>query len=682
MHPRAAPSNPPKHPPDKPASSDRELKATSHASNNPATRVPQMHLKKYVNGFRPENQRLRGKALDTTPLPFDRVDVWHQFKLNPTSLVDGEVWVETVKALPVWKHSTNTRFDTVIALVDDNAESTAVEGRCRVGRVRVIFQLPSELRKHGSRTSFVVPWKQEPLVYVEWYSNFRKSPDGPHGMYLVTKTKDSDGHPQGEVVEMARIRQPRHSQHGPSQDNTLPSLYFHDAQGKEQSASPPQHQPDSDPPGEPLPFDVSAQAEFQGIIIPTSQLVDSIQRQYDFRQDKRQTKAVANAKSKDPKPSSSPASHSNNVAFLSDSSLSQPPNNSPRSSQPNSNTRGSGWRTRGYNRGRGRARGRGNFAGGYRRSCYECGSTEHLAAWHRGQPNGGNSNTPNPNGGNSNVATGSNAIPLESHVADELDFDEEKIEHAYAAWVEYESESSEGTEYEDEEDIFDGLAEVSDILGVETKIVVGTLSSEEEIDCRMKAVCEYMTRTHSPKVVDVELEKEDDDGESEFERLEEDGRKIVEENEVLEKKHLKALWVCCAGQTAIVACLYLEKHDYKVWEEELEREEMVEEEECSGSTREVGAEPRPVTSALLNFEVESKRSFSSTASFACVKLRKLEGPKLQVYLCCRPVTSALLNFEVESKRSFSSTEGPAEVVQSLAGTTYDVMESHAPAFFD
>ncbi|THU78781.1 hypothetical protein K435DRAFT_876272 [Dendrothele bispora CBS 962.96] len=55
----------------------------------------------------------------------------------------------------------------------------------------------------------------------------------------------------------------RHIQHGPSQDNTLPSLYFHDAQGKEQSASPPQHQPNSDPPGEPLPFDVSAQAEFQ-----------------------------------------------------------------------------------------------------------------------------------------------------------------------------------------------------------------------------------------------------------------------------------------------------------------------------------------------------------------------------------------------------------------------------------
>ncbi|THU76499.1 hypothetical protein K435DRAFT_813351 [Dendrothele bispora CBS 962.96] len=60
--------------------------------------------------------------------------------------------------------------------------------------------------------------------------------------------------------------QPRHSQHGPSQDNTLPSLYFHDAQGKEQSASPPQHQPDSDPPGKPLPFDVSAQAEFQVFI--------------------------------------------------------------------------------------------------------------------------------------------------------------------------------------------------------------------------------------------------------------------------------------------------------------------------------------------------------------------------------------------------------------------------------
>ncbi|THU75342.1 hypothetical protein K435DRAFT_707335 [Dendrothele bispora CBS 962.96] len=156
-----------KYPPE-PNKSLSRIQTFHHAPNF------EKHLKKYVNGFRPENQRLRGKALDTTPLPFDRVDVWHQFKLNPTSLVDGEVWVETVKALPVWKHSTNTRFDTVIALVDDNAESTA------------------------------------PLVYVEWlqwYSNFRKSPDGPHGMYLVTKTKDSDGHPQGEVVEMARIRQ-------------------------------------------------------------------------------------------------------------------------------------------------------------------------------------------------------------------------------------------------------------------------------------------------------------------------------------------------------------------------------------------------------------------------------------------------------------------------------------------
>ncbi|THU81053.1 hypothetical protein K435DRAFT_873750 [Dendrothele bispora CBS 962.96] len=152
-----------------------------------------------------------------------------------------------------------------------------------------------------------------------------------------------------------------------------------------------------------------------------------------------------------------------------------------------------------------------------------------------------------------------------------------------------------------------------------------TLSSEEEIECRMKAVCEYMTRTHSPEVTrptlgglvlaycesqggaynglvpaarsdgpysfirEVELEEEDDLAELEFDRLESDGRKIVEENEVLEENHLRALWICCAGQTAIVACLHLEKHGYKVWEEELEREE--EEEECFGSAREVGTEP-------------------------------------------------------------------------------------------
>ncbi|THU86722.1 hypothetical protein K435DRAFT_867999 [Dendrothele bispora CBS 962.96] len=269
---------------------------------------------------------------------------------------------------------------------------------------------------------------------------------------------------------------------------------------------------------------------------PGFRLVNSIQRQYDFRQDKRQTKAVSNAKPKDQKPTSSSTSHSNNVALLADSSLSQPPNNPPRSTQSNSNTRGSGWRT----------------------------------AWHRSQPNGGNSNTSNLNSGNTSVATGSNAIPLKSHVADELDFEEGEIEHAYVAWVEYESESSEGMESEDEGDIFDGLAEVSDILGVETKIVVGTLSSEEEIEGRMKAVCEYMTHNYSPEVENVELGEEDDDAELEFNRLELDGRKIIEENEILEENHLKALWVCCAGQTAIVACLHLEKKGYNVWEEELE----------------------------------------------------------------------------------------------------------------
>ncbi|THV02094.1 hypothetical protein K435DRAFT_654085 [Dendrothele bispora CBS 962.96] len=99
-----------------------KIQALHHAPNF------ERHLKRYVNGFRSEKHQFHGKKLDETPLPFDRVDVWHQFKLSPTSLVDGDIVSETVKALPMRKQSTNMRFDTVMVLVDDSAESTAVKG--------------------------------------------------------------------------------------------------------------------------------------------------------------------------------------------------------------------------------------------------------------------------------------------------------------------------------------------------------------------------------------------------------------------------------------------------------------------------------------------------------------------------------------------------------------------------
>jgi hypothetical protein len=60
-------------------------------------------------------------------LPFYRLDVFHQFKFHPTGLEDGDDERDTVKAVPSIKKSP-PRFDTVIVLNTDAAESTGVEG--------------------------------------------------------------------------------------------------------------------------------------------------------------------------------------------------------------------------------------------------------------------------------------------------------------------------------------------------------------------------------------------------------------------------------------------------------------------------------------------------------------------------------------------------------------------------
>lgn len=60
-------------------------------------------------------------------LPFTRLDVFHQFKFHPTGLEDGDDERDTVKAVPSIKKS-NARFDTVVVLHTDAAESTGVEG--------------------------------------------------------------------------------------------------------------------------------------------------------------------------------------------------------------------------------------------------------------------------------------------------------------------------------------------------------------------------------------------------------------------------------------------------------------------------------------------------------------------------------------------------------------------------
>ncbi|THU98872.1 hypothetical protein K435DRAFT_660005 [Dendrothele bispora CBS 962.96] len=85
-------------------------------------------LKLFLNSLLTTPQS-RSRALDAD-LPIKALDVWHQFKLKPDSQVDGEVVEEIIKAIPFHKKSASARFDNVVVLYSDKAESTSLQGKC------------------------------------------------------------------------------------------------------------------------------------------------------------------------------------------------------------------------------------------------------------------------------------------------------------------------------------------------------------------------------------------------------------------------------------------------------------------------------------------------------------------------------------------------------------------------
>ena len=57
----------------------------------------------------------------------------------------------------------------------------------RVGRVRVIFELPKHLDVGLGPQAAPNAWPKEPLAYVEWYGAPRSLPDENTGMYVIKK---------------------------------------------------------------------------------------------------------------------------------------------------------------------------------------------------------------------------------------------------------------------------------------------------------------------------------------------------------------------------------------------------------------------------------------------------------------------------------------------------------------
>lgn len=88
-------------------------------------------LKLFLASLLPPSQQVSKLTALESPLPFTSVDVWHHYKFCPTNLLnaDSDAVFETVKAIPISRHSATPRFDTVIVLDSDEAEATAVEGK-------------------------------------------------------------------------------------------------------------------------------------------------------------------------------------------------------------------------------------------------------------------------------------------------------------------------------------------------------------------------------------------------------------------------------------------------------------------------------------------------------------------------------------------------------------------------
>jgi hypothetical protein len=87
-----------------------------------------LELKFFLRSLLPPEQRPDKRTTAVGALPFTALDVWHLFKITPAKLLDDQER-DMVKAVPASKSSTPPRYDTVIVLDGDEAESTAVQGR-------------------------------------------------------------------------------------------------------------------------------------------------------------------------------------------------------------------------------------------------------------------------------------------------------------------------------------------------------------------------------------------------------------------------------------------------------------------------------------------------------------------------------------------------------------------------
>ena len=100
-------------------------------------------------------------------------------------------------------------FDTVVVLTGDDAEAVSLAGT-RIGRVKVLFHLPKELKLIGAHKYPAPPWwPKGVLAYLGWYIPpvLSASDQGAHSMATVKKAPLLNDAPPWSIIPLANICQ-------------------------------------------------------------------------------------------------------------------------------------------------------------------------------------------------------------------------------------------------------------------------------------------------------------------------------------------------------------------------------------------------------------------------------------------------------------------------------------------
>jgi len=108
--------------------------------------------------------------------------------------------------LKSWGPSDIPWFAWAIGIFSDALTDTDNPG-CRIGRLKIIFRLPTTINRDGIPCPSPSEWPIDPLAYISWFTHFKTSLDKNMGMYHIQPAKDSTGQEQGCIVPLSNVRQ-------------------------------------------------------------------------------------------------------------------------------------------------------------------------------------------------------------------------------------------------------------------------------------------------------------------------------------------------------------------------------------------------------------------------------------------------------------------------------------------